>query len=179
MLAYVFWHWPNSGVSGAGYEEGLRRFQAALAAARPPGWRQSQVFRLRGAPWTAQGTSYEEWYWLENSAALDALNSAAVSGGCRDPHDAVARQVAGGAAGLYRPINAVQGDFSRHIWFSKPEGWSYARLNDAMAQSRPESRLWQRQLVLGPTPELCLWSSREAATLPFPVLEIAVEPVWP
>jgi hypothetical protein len=45
-------------------------------------------------------------------------------------------------------------------WLSKPAGMPYAEFDERMAAllDAPGASLWQRQLVLGPTPEFCLIS---------------------
>jgi len=103
MLAYVFWHWPQANVDRDAYVEHLIAFQETLAANKPPGFLESVVFRIHGASWlNTQGEAYEEWYLLEDSAAMDRLNNGAVSGACLEPHNRVARDAADGTGGLYR-----------------------------------------------------------------------------
>jgi hypothetical protein len=49
------------------------------------------VFRTAGSPWLVANTqTYEEWYLLEGSSALDVLNEAAVSDARLLPHNRVA-----------------------------------------------------------------------------------------
>src|SRR6266702_2278129 len=129
MLAYVFSHRPAGGADVADYEAALKRFHAALATAPPAGFLGSSTFRV--------GDRYSDWYLVANSAALDLLNEAAVSG---------ARSPAG---------------FEIH--FSKPAGTSYADLYERMQPftGRPETSLWRRMMVLGPPPEFCLLSPSE------------------
>src|SRR4051794_21768971 len=101
MLAYVFWHRG----AGAAYRPALTAFHAALAAAPPAGFARSYAFRLDVAPWLAgDGDAYEDWYLVDDWAALGTLNDAAVSASRRAPHDAVARLAAAGAGGVYRCI---------------------------------------------------------------------------
>ena len=51
MLAYVFWHWPQSSVDGSSYVDHLLEFHRTLAANKPTGFQESVVFRIRGASW--------------------------------------------------------------------------------------------------------------------------------
>src|SRR5712692_4674821 len=105
MLAYVFWHWRYPRVDQAAYWQFLADFHSALNAHKPPGFQYSAVFQLDHAPWIAESGGVEvceDWYVLDNSAALDVLNEAAVSGPCREPHNRVAQCAAGGTGGLYR-----------------------------------------------------------------------------
>src|SRR5262245_30474042 len=103
MLAYVFWHWPRPGEDTGLYEERLALFHHVLAARRLPGYLGSRAFRLGADPRLPAGrTGYQDWYLLAGSAALDALNEAAVDGPCRAHHDDVAGQAEGGLGGLLK-----------------------------------------------------------------------------
>ena len=161
MLAYVFWHWPRPDIDRASYEEHLIDFYRTLAANKPRGFRESAAFRLRGAGWLkTSGEAYEEWYLLDDSAALDLLNEAAVSGACEEPHNRAAREAADGVGGLYR-LRAGSEDLAQArfaTWLSKPSGVSYkdfyAELDSLTSQ--PGVALWGRQMTLGPTTEFCL-----------------------
>jgi hypothetical protein len=141
------------------YEERLTAFHRALATARPVGFLGSAAFRIAGAPWLAGG-GYEDRYLLDGFGALDSLNRGAVSGDLKAPHDASARLAGGGAAGLYglaagdaRSLAAAEA-----AWFGKPEGETYEGFHVSLerAVAAPGSGVWQRQMVLGPTPEFCL-----------------------
>jgi hypothetical protein len=169
VLAYGFWHWKRDEVTRERYESAQRAFLRALAADPPPGFLGGTTARLAGAPWAAGGgPAYEDWYRVTDMAALEALNSAAVSGSREDPHQAVARLALGGIAGLYGlrggsadpPAGAVS-------WFAKPEGMSYATLDGLLAPllAAGGASLWSRRMTLGPTPEFCL---RSAAPVPLP-----------
>jgi hypothetical protein len=159
VLAYVFWHWPHAGFDREGYEGALKRYHALLAEAGAEGFHMSVSFVVEGAPWLPEATAYEDWYLVEASFALDALNEVAVSGRLRAPHDEAARGVEGMAAGLYRlrsgdPKLAEAGD---SLWLTKGPA-SYQEFDRELAgwTVRPNVSLWRRQMVLGPTPEFCL-----------------------
>ena len=152
MLAYVFWHWPTPGVDVGRYVEALLEFHRALAAAPSPGLRGSRVLTVERAPWTPVEHAFEDWYLVDDFAALGALNEAAVSGKRREPHDGAARLAAGGVAGVYGRLSAGSRPSNQETWLSKPPGMSYADL----AARLPAAETWQRQMVLGPTPEFCL-----------------------
>lgn len=163
MLAYVFWHWPQVGVNTDTYMIHLEVFHYTLAANRPPGFNGSVVFRIEDADWLQTGgPAYEEWYLLDDSAAMDPLNDAAVSGVCEAPHNVVAREAAGGTGGLYRlrAGEEVLGEARFAVWLSKPEGVTYRDFYHALASltSQPNVALWGRQMTLGPTTEFCLHS---------------------
>ena len=137
MLAYVFWHWPQPGIDQDTYVAHLVDFHQTLAVNKPIGFQHSAVFRIRNADWlNTQGDAYEDWYLLDDSAAMDRLNEAAVSGACEEPHNRVAREAADGIGGLYRlragEENLAQARFA--VWLSKPPGVSY---NDFYAALQP------------------------------------------
>jgi hypothetical protein len=158
MLAYVFWHWPRPDIERGQYLDHLTAFHRTLAANKPPGFQRSVVFRIHGANWLkTNGEAYEEWYLLDDSAAMDPLNDAAVSGVCEEPHNRVAREAADGTGGLYR-LRAGAGDLADAkfaTWLSKPTGVSY---KDFYARLEPGVTLWGRQMTLGPTREFCIHS---------------------
>lgn len=166
MLAYVFWHWPQPSIDRGAYEDHLREFQQTLAANKSNGFQQSVVFRMRGASWlNTSDEAYEEWYLLDDSAAMDPLNEAAVSGACEEPHNRVAREAADGTGGLYRLREGTeeldQTKFA--IWLSKPAGVSYKNFYADLQPitSQPGVALWGRQMTLGPTTEFCLHSQTQ------------------
>lgn len=141
----------------------MRAFQETLAANKSNGFQQSAVFRIRGASWlNTSDEAYEEWYLLDDSAAMDQLNEAAVSGACEEPHNRVAREAADGTGGLYRRREGVetldQAKFA--IWLSKPPGVSYKTFYAELQTltSQPGVALWGRQMTLGPTTEFCIHS---------------------
>jgi hypothetical protein len=163
MLAYVFWHWPQAEINPGLYVDHLSEFQQTLAANKPDGFQESVVFRIRNAAWLkTNGEAYEEWYLLDDSAAMDRLNEAAVSGACEEPHNRVAREAADGIGGLYR-LRAGAQDLAHSkfaVWLSKPGGVSYKDFYAALQPltSQPGVALWGRQMTLGPTTEFCLHS---------------------
>ena len=161
MLAYVFWHWPQPEVDTGTYVDRLIAFHQTLAANKPAGFQGSRVFRIHGASWLdTKGDAFEDWYLLDDSAALDVINHAAVSGPCEEPHNLVARQAAGGTAGLYRLRLGEVGDARYAVWLSKPDGLSYADFYSIIEPIVIESgaALWGRQMTLGPTTEFVIHS---------------------
>ena len=157
MLAYFFFHWKRPDVDARDYEDRLRDFHTALKAAPPDGFSRSWSVALHGVPWANNGyDSYEDWYLVRNSADLDPLNDAAISASRKMPHDKVASGTEGGSAGLYRVrAGAVIDNPGFAHWFSKPDGWSYPQLFDALQPLTNAGALWQRQMALGPG-EFCL-----------------------
>ncbi|MFL5310271.1 MAG: hypothetical protein ACJ79H_07455 [Myxococcales bacterium] len=162
-LAYVFWHW--SAEAAPAYAERLGAFHRALAADPPPGFRSSRSFAIDGAPWLPRGAGFEDWYLIDDFAALGALNEAAVAGSRRGPHDGVAALSAGGAGGVYALKAGKAGNEMRSAWFAKPAGMSYQALFERLAPIAERGALWQRQMVLGPAPEFC-FRSEDPASLP-------------
>lgn len=156
MIAYLFFHHVAVGADATEYEDGLKRFHAVLAEARVQGFIGSRTYRVGGG--------YCDWYLVESSAVLDALNDAAVSGARTAPHAEVARSAtdfAGKllklAAGTYDP------EASHEIRFSKPRGLSYPELYRRLEPwtERPGISAWRRMMVLGPGPEFCLIAASE------------------
>jgi hypothetical protein len=160
LLGYVFWHRPRGHVAPAHYEAGLAAFHAALAASPPDGFHESLRVRLDAAPWLAgDGPVNEDWYLVDDWAALGRLNDAAVQGTRATPHDAVAAEAGAGIAGIYRRMLGAPRPAGTHgTWFHKPDGLTYAELGEALdAHLRGlDASLWQRQMTLGPTPEFVL-----------------------
>lgn len=157
MLAYFFYHWKRSDVDAREYESRLRDFHTALKGAPPDGFSGSWSVALTGVPWANNGAdAYEDWYLVRNSADLDPLNDAAISASRKMPHDRVASGTKSGSAGLYRVrAGAVVDNPGFTNWFSKPDGWSYPQLFEALRSLTSAGALWQRQMALGPG-EFCL-----------------------
>ncbi len=178
MLAYTFWHHPREETAVAAYESYLTTFQDGLQNAALVEFRGCFSFRVAGLPWINNaGKAYEDWYLLNGWAALDRLNSAAVAGEQKVPHDRAASAAAGGAGGVYQlraGADAMAVSTTAH-WFSKPEGMQYAELDDMFRPLLGTScALWQRQMVLGPGLEFCLISPGPL-TLPEPIEAIAAK----
>jgi len=168
MLAYVFWHWPRPEIERGQYLDHLAEFHRTLAANKPPGFQRSVVFSINGAYWlNTNSETFEEWYLLDDSAAMDPLNEAAVTGACEAPHNRVARAAADGTGGLYR-LRAGSGDLAEAkfaSWLSKPAGISYKDFYAGLEPltSQPGVALWGRQMTLGPTTEFCLHTQTPTA----------------
>lgn len=161
MLAYVFWHRRRPEVEAAEYEQALLAFHHQMRDAAPEGMRATATFHIQGAAWIGnEGHEYEDWYLIENSAALERINEAAVTLPMGKAHDAVARMAGEGVAGLYRPLGSEPAglDAPSTLWFSKPRGISYGALHSRLEaiETGAKDRLWQRMMTLGPTPEFGL-----------------------
>ena len=152
----MFFHRPGTGVEAPPYEAALRRFHASLASEPPPGFISSTTYRV--------GNGYADWYLVDNSAALDRLNEAAVKGARSSPHDAVAHMSADGAGKLLMlRSGSARTEPGFEIRFSKPAGMSYPELYERLKPwtDRAEVSLWRRMMVLGPAPEFCLVAPSE------------------
>lgn len=184
MIAYVFWHWKQPAVAAPDYERVQRAFHDALAHAPPAGFHWSQSFAISGCAWAGdKGEAYEDRYLVDDLPALEALEQAAVTASRQAPHDAAAALAAGGAAGVYALKLGTPMHVPRHAtWFSKPEGVSYAALWARIDPviTRGEASVWMRKMVLGPTPEFCVYSA-DPLELPAPIAAqgVPLRPVWP
>ncbi|HEY1833350.1 MAG TPA: hypothetical protein VGG08_02845 [Solirubrobacteraceae bacterium] len=162
MLAYVFWHAAAEGADAERYEQALVAFQRSLRHSPPFGFRGSTVFR---GETPVEGCSYEDWYLIDDFAALGVLNEAAVGRGHRTSHDDVAHRLGSGTAGLYRllegePSANELASCSTATWVARGIGTKQQEIGTLLGdglEGRGAS-LWQRQLVLGPAPEFCLHS---------------------
>lgn len=184
MIVYLFWHWPRDDVPQADYERDLRRFHAALASDRPAGFVRSAAFRVSAVPWGTVREQYADWCTLADSAALDVLNAAAVSGSRQDPHRRIAAKASGGAGGVLRFV-AGRADVAgaRHsYWLEKLPGHTYREFDDSFSSLIAEGgcALWRRQMVLGPTTEYVL-TAKSAVRMPEACRYAALEhrQVWP
>jgi hypothetical protein len=184
MLAYVFRHWPSLGLDRTDYEATHLEFQRSIANESPAGFHRSFVFRLVKASWiAATGPIYEDWYLVENFAALESLNEGAVSGKNRAPHDSIAQRASGGSGALYR-LRAGEPHFAKArmaLWFSKPRGLPYHEFYAGVPREALDSGggLWERQMVLGPSPECCLLLARRTLVpKALDAEEIRLELVW-
>ncbi len=167
MLAYVFWHQPRDPAARASYEQALTAFHRSLARSLPVGTLASATFRLAELPWPgglgAGGAAYEDWYLLEDFAALGVLNEAAVGRGHVSAHDEAARRAGPGTAAVYaliegEPCAEALGEASLAIWIARPAGSTKSGLGELLGDGMDPARasLWRRQMNLGPAPEFCL-----------------------
>ena len=177
MLAYLSWHRAAPGVAPAAYEAAVEHFHRSLASRPPSGFRGSATFRAAELPWLspaegpspadgdppAEGAGYEDWYVLDDWAAVGVLEEAGVSRGHVTAHEAVA-SLAGPATGaVYRLIEGnVRLEQARvAVWVARPRGHGHrslaALLGDGM--DRDCGGLWRRCLGLGPAPEFCVLAS--------------------
>jgi hypothetical protein len=171
MLAYLFWHEPSPGVDPDRYVALLRTFHAALRAAPPPSFVRSWSVRLEQAPWDGgPAQPFEDWYLVEDWAALGTLNDAAVRAPRGQAHDAIAALATNGRGGLYAlQHGTLDGSPAWAGWVAKPPGAPYAEFEPALraAVDPAGGAVLRRQMVLGPAPEYAVLAQR-APELPWP-----------
>jgi hypothetical protein len=172
MLAYIFWHVPFAGISPGEYEAASLGFQRDLAAAPPPGFASCATYQISEVPWLDGRRGYEDWYFIESSAALDALNEAAVAPRRRDVHAAIASKMDFGHGGLYRHVfGEAQTVGARVVWLARPRGIDYEPVLRKIADgSSGFLSCWRRQMVLGPADEFAVIGTSSP--------NIAVPPGW-
>ena len=171
MLAYLFWHEPRPGVDPERYVARLQAFHQALKTAPPPSFVRSWSVRLDDAPWGDGGPRYEDWYLVEDWAALGTLNAAAVRAPREDAHDAIATLATNGAGGLYAlQHGALDGPARWAGWVTKPPGAPYETFEPDLRAAVDQSgggAVLRRQMVLGPAPEYAVLAP-DAPDLPWP-----------
>jgi hypothetical protein len=184
MLAYVFRHWLSQSSDRGDYEATHLQFHRSIANECPAGFHRSFVFRFIKASWIAAPSPiYEDWYLVENFAALESLNEGAVSGKNRSPHDRIAQLATGGSGALYR-LRAGEPQLAKArmaLWFSKPRGFPYTEFYAGVPRAALDAGggLWERQMVLGPSPECCLLlATRTLVPKALDAEEIQLESVW-
>ena len=187
MLAYVFWHQRSTMITREEYQAKLHTFHQILQTRQPQGFVCSLVLEMPHLPWMpAESESYEDWYLVENSAALDPLDEAAVTGICREPHNQVARLADNGTGGLYRLDSATVtfaqlANIHTATWFNKPAGMSYERLYETLKHNQREGNdiRWQRQMTMGPAREFCIHSTEVSTRIEgIESLQVEARPVF-
>jgi hypothetical protein len=168
VLAYVFWHRAAAGVHAEEYERDLARFHHSLTENPPAGFCASATLRAAELPWLAgEGLGYEDWYEVENWTALGVLEAAAVSRGHAGAHESAARAMGRGTGAVYRLLEgtAKLEDVHTAVWVTRPVGAGGPQIAELLEDGYDPSvtALFQRCLVLGPAPELCLLSAERDA----------------
>jgi hypothetical protein len=170
VLAYVFWHRPSDPSAAGAYEDALVAFHRSLAHSLPVGTKASASFRVTELPWLEGAGGYEDWFLVEDFAALGVLNEAAVGRGHRSSHDEAAHRFGTGAGGLYGLIEGERcaealGEATTAVWVARPAGSKSRALGDLLGDGMDPAKasLWRRQLVFGPAPEFCLLAAEVPA----------------
>jgi hypothetical protein len=167
MLAYLSWHRAAAGVEQAAYEQTLERFHRSLAHRPPNGFRGSAAMRLQELPWLApvrgaepDAAGYEDWYLLDDWAAVGVLEEAAVGRGHETAHHAIAARAGAATSSIYRLVegSAHPGAVPVAVWVSREAGHDSPSLGALLGDGMDAQRdgLWRRCLGLGPAPEHCL-----------------------
>jgi hypothetical protein len=159
VLAYTFWHQPRPEVDRDEYEAGMQRFHQRLAAVPISGFVDSWTLRVPDLPWLPGG-GYEDWYLVDDFAALGRLGEHAVDNARAESHDVMARAVRNGAGGVYALLAGAPTGTANQSgwagWFTKRDGIGYPQLRTSLTKQLDDGvvlAVWQRQLVLGPAPE--------------------------
>lgn len=159
MRAFVFWHRPFGHVDRNGYEDALIAFHRRLHERRGAGFLGSATYRIAATPWLDDRAGYEDWYFVESSAALDPLNETAVAPDMWDVHAAVSSQTEVGHGGLYYHIleDPDPKRLTHTAWLKRPRGIRYETPLRTIADrvTGPVS-VWRKQMVLGPGFEFVL-----------------------
>ena len=182
MLAYVFWHRPAAHAPQVRYEQALSAFHRSLARRRPAGMTGSTCFRVAGLPWPERRepagggmrvapsfpvaprlhapVGYEDWYFLDDFAAIGVLNEAAVGPGHKTSHNEAARLTGAGTASIFMLLEGTVAAMRApgvSVWVAREPGSARPEVAGLLADGAPgRAALWRRQLVLGPAPEFCL-----------------------
>ncbi len=171
MLAYLSWHRAAPEVEPAAYEQALERFHRSLAHRPPNGFRGSAAFALAELPWLPvgadgkrapqqDGVGYEDWYLLDDWAAVGVLEEAAVSHGHLTAHHKVASMAGAATGSVYRLIEgqARLDAAAVAVWVTRSPGHENPSLAALLGDGMDPllGGLWRRCLGLGPAPELCL-----------------------
>jgi hypothetical protein len=164
VLAYVFWHRPKAGVASDLYESALTAFHDVAGV---PSW----WTRLGRTPGADEPGWYEDWYLVEDWAALGELNEAAVTGDRAAPHGGAAALAADGIAGIYALRGGQPARPGWAAWLWKPGDLGYEDFEAGLRAATGEgASMWQRQMTLGPTPEFAVLAPAPVA-LPWPAVE--------
>ena len=173
MLAYLSWHRPAAGGDQGAYEKALEHFHRSLAHRPPSGLRGSVALRLAQVPWLDPadgpegGPGYEDWYLLDDWAAVGVLEEAAVARGHQTAHHAIASRAGSTAGAVYRLVEgaARPGAAGLAVWVAHSPGHDHPSLSALLGDGMDPQHdgLWRRCLGLGPAPEFCLLAAEAPA----------------
>jgi hypothetical protein len=168
VLAYLSWHRPAVGVDQTAYERALVQFHHSLAHKPPSGFRGSATFRAAELPWLPPepdpapggGAGYEDWYLLDDWAAVGVLEEAAVSRGHFSAHDKIASLAGRTAGAVYRLVEGHPRLLATPVavWVAPSRGRAHPSLGALLGDGMDPTAgsLWRRCLALGSAPEFCL-----------------------
>lgn len=164
MLHFVFFHWPRADAERDVYTTRLKEFHRRLKMELPGHkFTGSAVFELDSPPGLPyQGRVFADWYAVDTWSFVLTFKETAV-GAVAAEHNAIAQWMEGGSGAMYDTRGGAVGlpaQAQHSYWFSKPKGMPYADLDRMLAPlaAMESVTLWQRQLVLGATPEFVMTS---------------------
>lgn len=163
MSAYVFWHRPFPEIDRDAYEGALTAFHRGLVTRSCEGFQGSATYRISDTPWLDRLPGYEDWNFVESSAAFDALNTIAVAPDMWDVHAGISSKTDVGHGGIYYHIlgDADPKALMRTAWLKRPRGIRYeAQLKAIADQIKGPVSVWRKQMVLGPGFEFALLGDR-------------------
>ena len=185
MLAYIFWHKPFADVTATDYEAALAAFHADLGGSGSPGLISSATYRISETPWLDGAPGYEDWCFVESSAALDPLNKAAVAPERWDVHAGISSKTDYGHGGLYYLLSGdiARATATRTVWLKRPRGIRYEQpLSEILEGARGVLGCWRKQMVLGPGHEFVIvgdGSLQVHAPQDWESLAVSRDPVYP
>ncbi len=166
MLAYLLWHRSADSVAQEVYEAAIVRFHRSLAAHPPVGFVCSVSLRAPALGWLG-GDGYEDWYVVEDFAAIGVLNEAAVARRHLTAHDEAARRAGPATGAIFRLLegSAAPAEARVAVWVDKPRGVESPMLAALLGDGLDATHagLWQRQLSLGPAPDYCVLAGEPPA----------------
>jgi hypothetical protein len=130
--------------------------------------------RLSELPWLAaadgageDAPGYEDWYLLDDWAAVGVLEEAAVAHGHETAHHAIAARAGVATSSVYRLIegSARSRAAGVAVWVAREAGHDPPSLGALLGDGIDPERdgLWRRCMSLGPAPEHCLLVSEAPA----------------
>jgi len=148
MLAYVFVHDANEDADRRQYRVCLGAFHDALAFSPPDGFVRSWAWQVEAGP---LGHAFEDWYLVEDWAALGSLNEAAVTGSRKAPHDEIASLAGEGVGAIYGLARGEPSTSASHrLRVGKPLDVPYPEFEAALYEAvGSAATVWKRQMVLG------------------------------
>ncbi len=153
MTAYVFWHRPFAESDPGTNEDALVAFHRDLAKRTGDGFLGSATYRISETPWLDGVAGYEDWNFVESSAALDPLNKMAVAPDMWDVHAGISSKTEIGHGGIYYHLFGEDDpkELQRTAWLKRPRGIRYeAPLREIVGQVEGPVSVWRKQMVLGP-----------------------------
>ncbi len=116
---------------------------------------------------SVSGAGYEDWYLLDDWAAVGVLEEAAVSQGHVSVHEQLASRALVATSAVYRLVegHAPLASARVAVWVGRPRGHERPSLEALLGDGMDPATgcLWRRCLGLGPAPEFCLLATEVPA----------------